>query len=78
MSAPDFWGNQEKAQEVVTELKGVKSVLKPLDELIRGSDDLGAMIEMAEEDEEFSRPKCPAMWAALEKSLDDLETKVPF
>jgi len=74
MSAPDFWGNQEKAQAVVAELKGLKSVLKPLDELVRGTDDLAAMIEMAEEDESFAA-EVPGHVAALETSLDDLETK---
>jgi peptide chain release factor 2 len=74
MSAPDFWGNQEKAQEVVTELKGLKTVLKPLEELGRGADDLGAMIEMADEDESFAA-EVPGHVAALEKTLGDLELK---
>jgi len=74
MSAPDFWGNPEKTQEVVAELKGLKSVLKPLEELTRGSDDLGAMIEMAEEDASFAA-EVPGQVAALEKSLGDLELR---
>ena len=74
MSAPDFWGNQEKTQGVVAELKGLKSVLKPLDELTRGSDDLGAMIEMAGEDASFAA-EVPGHVAALEKSLGELELK---
>ena len=40
-----------KAQEVVGRLKGLKSVVKPLEDAVRGSDDLAAMIEMAAEDE---------------------------
>jgi peptide chain release factor 2 len=74
MSAPDFWGNQEKAQEVVAQLKGVKGVLKPLEELIRGSDDLGAMLEMAEEDESFAA-EVPGQVTALDKALEELEVK---
>ena len=74
MSAADFWGNQEKAQEVVAELKGVKSVIKPLEELIRGGDDLAAMLEMAAEDESFAA-EVPDQVTALEKPLDELETK---
>jgi peptide chain release factor 2 len=74
MSAPDFWTNQEKAQEVVAELKGLKAVLKPLEELGRGADDLGAMIEMADEDESFAA-EVPGHVAALEKTLGDLELK---
>ena len=74
MSAPDFWSNQEKAQEVVAELKRVKGVLKPLEELIRGSDDLGAMIEMAAEDESFAA-EVPGHVATLDKALEALEVK---
>jgi peptide chain release factor 2 len=74
MSAPDFWTNQEKAQEVVAELKGLKAVLKPLEELGRGADDLGAMIEMADEDESFAA-EVPRQVAALEKTLGALELK---
>ena len=32
MATPGFWDNQEKAQAVVTELKSLKALLKPLDE----------------------------------------------
>jgi peptide chain release factor 2 len=74
MAAPDFWGNPEKTQEVVAELKGLKSVLKPLEELTRASDDLGAMIEMADEDASFAA-EVPGEVAALEKSLGELELK---
>ena len=74
MAAPDFWGNQEKAQEVVAELKGVRAVLKPLDELVRGAEDLAPMIEMAAEDESFAA-EVPGQVAALEKGLDEMETK---
>ena len=51
MAAPDFWNNQEKAQEVVAELKALKAVLKPLEEVIKAADDLAALVEMAQEDE---------------------------
>lgn len=74
MSAPDFWSNQEKAQEIVAELKGLKTVLKPLEELSRGADDLAVMIEMAEEDASFAA-EVPRQVAAMEKSLADLELK---
>lgn len=74
MSAPDFWANQEKAQEIVAELKGLKAVLKPLEELGKGVDDLAVMIEMADEDAGFAA-EVPRQVASLEKSLADLELK---
>ena len=47
MAAADFWGNREKAQEVVGRLKGLKAVVKPLEEALKAADDLAALVEMA-------------------------------
>ena len=74
MAAPDFWNSQEKAQAVVAQLKGIKAILKPLDEVIAQAGDLGAMLEMADEDAGFAA-EFPAQLAALEKALDELEIK---
>ena len=74
MGQGDFWNYREKAQEVVGRLKGLKSVVKPLEDAIRASDDLAAMIEMAAEDAEMAA-EVPAEVERLEKAVDDLETK---
>jgi len=74
MAAADFWGNQEKAQEVVAELKAVKAVTRPLEDLIKASGDLAAMIEMAEEDEGFAA-EVPGELKRLEQATESLETK---
>lgn len=74
MAAADFWSNQEKAQVTVGELKGLKSLLKPLDEAIAASHDLEAMIEMAAEDDGFAA-EVPGQIERLEGILEDLETK---
>lgn len=74
MGQNDFWNNREKAQEVVGRLKGLKSVVKPLDDSIRATDDLAAMMEMAAEDEGMAAD-VPGEIERLEKALDDLETK---
>ncbi len=63
MAAPDFWNNQEKAREVVAELKGLKAVLKPLEEAIKAADDLAALVEMAQEDDELGRRSAPRPWS---------------
>ncbi len=49
MEAPDFWGDQDKAKGVIAELKTLNAVLKPFESLARQSDDLQALIELAEE-----------------------------
>jgi len=50
MAEPGFWSNQEQAQEVIGRLKGLQAVLKPLEEALRGAEDLEALVEMAQED----------------------------
>jgi peptide chain release factor 2 len=49
MNSPTFWSDQEKAKEIIQELKGLNAVLKPFEELVRQADDLGALVELAEE-----------------------------
>src|SRR5437868_131406 len=40
MSAADFWNNQERARETVGELKSLRGILKPLEEVVKTGDDL--------------------------------------
>jgi peptide chain release factor 2 len=49
MAGPTFWNDQERAKEVIQELKGLNSVLKPFEALIRQADNVQASIELAEE-----------------------------
>ena len=74
MASPDFWNNQEKAQEVVAQLKAIKAITRPMEDLAKASGDLAAMIEMAEEDEGFAA-EVPAELQRLELLVDSLETK---
>ena len=74
MGSPDFWNNQEKAQEIVSELKGIKAITRPMDEVSKMSDDLAAMVEMAAEDEEFAA-ELPDHLERLDKATEALETK---
>jgi peptide chain release factor 2 len=74
MGQPDFWSNREKAQEVVARLKELKALVRPLDEAFKTSEDLGAMIEMAEEDEGMAAA-VPDELLRLEKMVADLETR---
>jgi len=74
MAAPDFWNNQERAQQVVAELKSAGAIIKPLEEVLSGVEDLSAMIEMAAEDESFAA-EVPAELNRLEKALEALALK---
>lgn len=74
MSRPDFWNNQEQAQEAVGELKGLHAVLRPLDEAISLLEDIDTMEELAVEDESFAA-EIPETVQKLEKLLEQLELK---
>jgi len=74
MAEPGFWDNQEKAQATVGELKGLGAIVKPLKDLDASLADLGAMLEMAEEDPEFAA-EVPAELDRLDGVLAELELK---
>ena len=74
MAAPDFWTNQEQAQAVVADLKGIRAILKPLDQATQAVDDLDAMIEMGDEDPGFAA-EVPETLQRLEKTVDELAIK---
>jgi peptide chain release factor 2 len=68
MSAPDFWGNQEKARETVTKLRALKTVLRPMTECLLAANDLTGMLQLAEEDE--------SVGAEVEREIERLEKAV--
>ena len=72
MSAADFWNNQERAQAVVQELKGLNSLIKPLDELIRAEEEIKTLVEMGDEDDSFI-PELRQHLDTAEPKLDELE-----
>ncbi|WP_338000652.1 peptide chain release factor 2 [Bremerella sp. P1] len=74
MSAPDFWDNQEKAQETVGQMKSLKSLVEPLDACLSGIEDLDVMLEMAEEDDSLA-DEVPGTIEKLESDLETLELK---
>ncbi len=74
MAAADFWNNQERAQAVVQELKGLNTLIKPLDELSRAEGEIRTLVEMGDEDESFV-PELREHLAAVEPKLDALELK---
>ncbi len=72
MAAAGFWDNQERAQETVNERKSLVVLVKPLDEAVSASDDLAAMLEMANEDESFAA-EVPGEVARLEEVVESLK-----
>jgi peptide chain release factor 2 len=74
MAEPNFWNNQESAQQTVAELKAVRAITLPLKDLIASAEDMSALLEMAEEDESIAGDVKKEI-DRLEKIVDDLELK---
>jgi peptide chain release factor 2 len=74
MAASDFWDNQEKAQATVAQFKGLKALLRPMEEALKAADDLGVLVEMAAEDESMAA-EVPAELDRLDGLVEELETK---
>jgi peptide chain release factor 2 len=74
MAKPDFWSNQERAQAVVEERKSLTSIVTPLDNAIKSSEDLATAIELASEDESIAA-EVPAEVARLEDIVEKLKLK---
>ena len=74
MGEPGFWDDNESAQKTVGELKALKVIVSPMDELSSSVEDLGALMEMADEDESIVGEVADEI-KRLEEILDDLELK---
>lgn len=74
MSAPGFWDNQERAQQVVNELKTLRGIVKPLEESEIATIDLQAMLELADEDPSYESEVRQEI-ARLERVLDGIELR---
>lgn len=74
MAAASFWDSHEKAQETVGQLKSLKTLVDPLEEASTAGEDLEAMLEMAEEDDEFAAEVVGEI-ERLEQTVADLELK---
>ena len=52
MASPDFWNNNDKAQKVIRQLKALRSVVVPLQELSENATDLLELSRMAQEEDD--------------------------
>ena len=74
MAAEGFWNNQESAQETVGRLKTGKAIVAPIAEISAASDDLAALIEMADDDDSVE-DEVRSEIERLEQELESLELK---
>jgi peptide chain release factor 2 len=74
MEKPDFWNNQERAQQVIAQLKPLNGILKPCEELHTAAGDLQALLELAEEDDSLA-PELETELTSFEQRVSDFEMR---
>ena len=72
MAAPDFWGNQERAQQTVAQLKSLRTVVSPLKSALDAASDLDGLLEMAGEDDSLL-PEVTDELTRLEAEVEKME-----
>lgn len=74
MSAPDFWDNKEKAQEIMVSLSSCKNIIEPFNKLNKTAEDFIALSELIIESEDESMlPEANTEWKKIAKELEKLE-----
>ena len=77
MEEPDFWTDPEKANQYSTEDRRLKDEVKSYEELAQSYEDIGALIEMAEEeDDQDSVAEVKEMLDDFIERLDQMSTKL--
>lgn len=77
MGQPSFWDNQERAQQVIQQLKLLNGVLKPFTELTEASGNLQALAELSDEDASLEA-ELGSELHKIEKKLDEFEMQSMF
>ncbi len=72
MGEPNFWDNQDKAQQTIQQLKVLNGVLKPFEEMTAAVGDLQALAELCDEDASLE-PELEGELARLENRFGDFE-----
>lgn len=74
MGEPGFWDNQEKAQQVIQQLKPLTGLLKQYDEVNSAVEDVQALAELTEEDGSLE-PELSGELAKAEHRFESFELK---
>src|SRR5687767_3882814 len=77
MGASNFWDNQEKAQQIIQQLKPLNGLINPFEDLIASAADLGALCELCAEDESLESELEKELYT-IEKKLDAFDLRAMF
>lgn len=74
MGEAGFWDHQDSAKAVVGEMKVIKAAVEPVEQMLRGIDDVRALYELADEaGDEASMEEADRNLANLEKRAEKVE-----
>ena len=74
MSAPDFWDNKEKAQEIMASLSSCKNIIEPFRKLNETAEDFKALAELIiESEDESMMSEADTEWSKISMELEKLE-----
>src|SRR5207248_6147861 len=74
MGQPNFWDNQERAQQIIQRLKPLNDLLKPAEDLEAVKGDLQVLAELAEEDAQLEA-ELEGELVSFEERLGDFELR---
>jgi peptide chain release factor 2 len=74
MAEPGFWGNPERAQTMIGELKSIRALIKPLADSIQTTQHVLEMVELADGDLSLEEEVAEEI-AKLEETVADLELR---
>src|SRR5580765_3378470 len=77
MGAANFWDNQEKAQQVIQQLKPLTGLINPFDALVKQAEDLNALCELCAEDDSLEGELQKELHA-VEKKLGEFDLRAMF
>mgnify|MGYP001229702627 CR=1 FL=1 len=76
MSLPDFWDDRERAEELVTRLKSLKTTIDPYRELRRTIDAVKELAEIGDAGDESLAGELGEELGGIDRGLDEFELKV--
>ena len=74
MAQAGFWDNQESAQATVAQLKSLGALVKPMAQLCNQAEDIGAHLELADDDPDLAA-ELPQQLDTAEELIETLELK---
>lgn len=74
MESPSFWDQPETAQQTVAEMKALRALVEPVEELLGRVEDVGVLLELAsEESDETAQTEARGELAQLAERVDQVE-----